>query len=116
MDDFQHLTHHFRTAGEQIFAIHVELELPPGTNRIKPAGGHGGHNGLRDIISHLGGNGFLRIRIGHPGDASQVINYVLHKPSAAELSAIEAANRDILAVMPYIFEGRIDKAMQALHT
>ena len=48
--------------------------------------------------------------------ASQVINYVLHKPSAADLTAIEAANRDTLAVMPQIFEGRIDKAMQALHT
>ncbi len=112
------LARYYKIGTEQILVIHDELDLPPGTNRIKQAGGHGGHNGLRDIISHLGGNGFFRIRIGigHPGNASQVINYVLHKPSAADLGAIEAANRDTLAVMPYIFEGRIDKAMQALHT
>ena len=112
------LARYYKIKTEQILVIHDELDLPPGTNRIKQAGGHGGHNGLRDIINHLSGNGFFRIRIGigHPGDASQVINYVLHKPSASDLAAIEAANRDTLAVMPYIFEGRIDKAMQALHT
>ena len=112
------LARYFKIGVEQILVIHDELDLPPGTNRIKQAGGHGGHNGLRDIMSHLGSNAFFRIRvgIGHPGDAGQVINYVLHKPSAADLEAIESANRDTLAVMPLIYEGRIDKAMQALHT
>ena len=72
----------------------------------------------RDIVNHLGSREFFRIRvgIGHPGSASQVINYVLHKPSAADLTEIDKANRDTLAVMPLIVEGRIDKAMQALHT
>ena len=109
---------YYKIAPEEILVIHDELDLPPGTNRIKQGGGHGGHNGLRDIISHLGSRDFFRIRvgIGHPGDSSQVINYVLHKPSAADLSAIDSANRDTLAVMPLVFEGRIDKAMQALHT
>lgn len=112
------LARYYKIGVDNILVIHDELDLPPGTNRIKQAGGHGGHNGLRDIISHLGSNAFFRIRvgIGHPGDASKVINYVLHKPSAADLAAIEAANRDTLAVMPFIYEGRIDKAMQALHT
>jgi len=112
------LARYYKIATEEILVIHDELDLPPGTNRIKQAGGHGGHNGLRDIANHLGSREFFRIRvgIGHPGDASQVINYVLHKPSVAELNAIEKANRDTLAVMPLIFEGRIDKAMQALHT
>ncbi len=112
------LSRYYKIGIEQILVIHDELDLPPGTNRIKQAGGHGGHNGLRDIISHLGGNAFFRVRIGigHPGDASQVTNYVLRKPSAADLTAIEAANRDTLAVIPHIFDGRIDKAMQALHT
>jgi len=112
------LSRYFKIGVEQILVIHDELDLPPGTNHIKQAGGHGGHNGSRDIISHLSSNAFFRIRvgIGHPGDASQVINYVLHKPSAADLSAIETANRDTLAVMPLVLEGRIDKAMQALHT
>jgi len=112
------LARYYKITPEQILVIHDELDLPPGTNRIKQAGGHGGHNGLRDIVNHLGSREFFRIRIGigHPGDSNQVINYVLHKPSAADLNAIETANRDTLAVMPLIIEGRIDKAMQALHT
>ncbi len=112
------LARYYKIQTEQVLVIHDELDLPPGTSRIKQGGGHGGHNGLRDIISHLGGNGFLRIRIGigHPGDAAGVINYVLHKPSATDLAAIETANRDTLAVMPLIYEGNIEKAMHALHT
>ena len=112
------LARYYKIAAEEILVIHDELDLPPGVNRIKQSGGHGGHNGLRDIINHLGNRDFFRIRvgIGHPGDSKQVVNYVLHKPSVADLSAIEAANRDTLAVMPQLLEGRIDKAMQALHT
>ena len=112
------LARYFKITPGQILVIHDELDLSPGTNRIKQAGGHGGHNGLRDIVNHLGSREFFRIRvgIGHPGDSNQVINYVLHKPSVEDLNAIEAANRDTLAVMPLVIEGRIDKAMQALHT
>jgi PTH1 family peptidyl-tRNA hydrolase len=112
------LARYYKIAVEEILVIHDELDLPPGTNRIKQAGGHGGHNGLRDIVNHLGSREFFRIRvgIGHPGDASQVTNYVLHKPSVADLDAIRDANRATLAVVPLIVEGRIDKAMQALHT
>lgn len=112
------LARYYKILPEQILVFHDELDLPPGINRIKQAGGHGGHNGLRDIVNHLGSREFFRVRIGigHPGDASQVVNYVLHKPSAADSNAIEAANRDTLAVMPLVIEGRIDKAMQALHT
>ena len=108
----------YKIEPEQILVIHDELDLPAGTNRIKKGGGHGGHNGLRDIISHLGSREFFRIRVGidHPGDSSQVVNYVLHKPSKAEADAIDDANRDTIAVMPQIYQGRIDKAMQALHT
>jgi len=112
------LARYYKIETGEILVIHDELDLPPGTNRIKQGGGHGGHNGLRDIVNHFGSREFFRIRvgIGHPGDASQVINYVLHKPSVADLNAIDSANRDTLAVMPLIVEGRIDKAMQALHT
>jgi PTH1 family peptidyl-tRNA hydrolase len=112
------LARYYRIKPEQILVLHDELDLPPGTNRIKQGGGHGGHNGLRDLINHLGSREFFRVRIGigHPGDSNQVINYVLHKPSTADLSQIDSANRDTLAVMPMVFEGRIDKAMQALHT
>ena len=112
------LARYYKIAPEEILVIHDELDLSPGTNRIKQAGGHGGHNGLRDIINHLGSRDFFRIRvgIGHPGDSNQVVDYVLHKPSVADLAAIETANRDTLAVLPQLIEGRIDKAMQALHT
>lgn len=112
------LARYYKIEAEEILVIHDELDLPPGTNRIKQGGGHGGHNGLRDIVNHLGSREFFRIRvgIGHPGNASQVVNYVLHKPSVADLVEIENANRDTLAVMPQLIEGRIDKAMQALHT
>jgi len=112
------LARYYKIKAEEILVIHDELDLPAGTNRIKQGGGHGGHNGMRDIVNHLGSRDFFRIRvgIGHPGDAKQVVNYVLRKPSVADLAAIETANRDTLAVLPQILEGRIDKAMQALHT
>jgi PTH1 family peptidyl-tRNA hydrolase len=112
------LARYYKIAPQEILVLHDELDLPPGTNRIKQAGGHGGHNGLRDVISHLGSREFFRLRvgIGHPGDSKQVIDYVLRKPSLAERDAIDAANRDTLAVLPLLLEGRIDKAMQALHT
>lgn len=102
----------------QVLIAHDELDLDTGDNRLKQGGGHGGHNGLRDIINHLGDKNFCRLRIGigHPGDRHQVINYVLHKPSIADQTAIDAANQRSLDVMPHIFEGRLDKAMQALHT
>jgi PTH1 family peptidyl-tRNA hydrolase len=112
------LARYYKITPPEILVIHDELDLPPGTNRIKHDGGHGGHNGLRDIISHLGSREFFRLRvgIGHPGDSKQVTGYVLRKPSLAERDAIDAANRDTLAVLPQLLEGRIDKAMQALHT
>ena len=112
------LARYFKIAPGQILILHDELDLPPGTNRLKFGGGHGGHNGLRDLVSHLGSRDFFRLRIGigHPGDAKDVIDYVLKKPSAADRAAIDDANRSTLKIMPLVFDGRIDKAMQALHT
>ena len=103
---------------QQILVVHDELDLEPGFNRLKQGGGHGGHNGLRDVINHLGDREFFRLRvgIGHPGDRDQVVNYVLHRPSIADRELIEDGNRQSLEIMPLVFEGRIDKAMQALHT
>ncbi|MCP4432106.1 MAG: aminoacyl-tRNA hydrolase [Gammaproteobacteria bacterium] len=112
------MARYYKLKPAQILVVHDELDLEPGDNRLKQGGGHGGHNGLRDIIAHLGDREFFRLRvgIGHPGDRNQVVNYVLHKPSVADLDAIEMANRRTLEVMPLVLEGRIDKAMQALHT
>ena len=112
------LARFYKLKPQQMLVVHDELDLAPGDNRLKLGGGHGGHNGLRDTINHLGDNDFFRLRvgIGHPGDRDQVINYVLHRPSVQDKDLIEAANQRTLEVMPLVFEGRLDKAMQALHT
>lgn len=102
----------------QILVVHDDLDLPPGTVRLKRAGGHGGHNGLRDIIRCLGGNDFLRLRlgIGHPGDAREVVGYVLRRAPADEQQRIEAAVDDALREFPRLLEGRLENIMHALHS
>lgn len=109
----------FKIAPDELLVAHDELDLPPGTARYKKGGGHGGHNGLRDIISALGGdNGFhrLRVGIGHPGEARQVTNYVLGRPGKAEQAAIEAAIEECLATLPQAAAGDWAKAMNRLHS
>ncbi|MCB1845443.1 MAG: aminoacyl-tRNA hydrolase, partial [Halioglobus sp.] len=73
---------YYRLAVTELLVAHDEIDLPPGTVRLKKGGGHGGHNGLRDIIRHCGAD-FMRLRlgVGHPGDKSQVTNYVLKQAS-----------------------------------
>ena len=100
-----------------ILVVHDEIDLPPGTVRLKEGGGHGGHNGLRDLIAQLGA-GFWRLRLGfgHPGSKEQVIDYVLERPPAAERALIEAALARGLDVLPELVRSGTQKAMQALHT
>lgn len=84
----------YQFSSEQILVVHDELDLLPGQAKFKLAGGHGGHNGLKDIISQLGNNAnFYRLRlgIGHPGDRSQVVGFVLGKPSQLEQQRIDKA-------------------------
>jgi len=102
---------------ENILVVHDDLDLPPGTVRLKQGGGHGGHNGLRDIITHLGDN-FLRLRIGigHPGKGNDVVSYVLQRAPAAEQQLLDAAMVEAHAALPLILTGEIEKAMQQLHT
>jgi PTH1 family peptidyl-tRNA hydrolase len=96
---------------------HDDLDLPPGVARLKQGGGHGGHNGLRDIIAHLGENGFLRLRIGigHPGDRERVTPYVLSAPAAADRELIEKAIVEGSEVLPLLLQGRVQLAMNRLH-
>ncbi|ATJ82079.1 aminoacyl-tRNA hydrolase [Halomonas beimenensis] len=104
--------------GERVVA-HDELDLPPGTARYKTGGGHGGHNGLRDIIRALGNDKSfhrLRIGIGHPGDARLVTNYVLGRPGKADRTAIDAAIDECLATLPQAVAGDWTRAMQRLHS
>ena len=102
----------------QCLIAHDDLDLPAGVARLKFDGGHGGQNGLRDIIAHLGHGSFhrLRIGIGHPGHKDRVTSWVLGRPSrddAADMSiAIDAA----LAVMPLAVAGDMNEAMKRLHT
>ena len=108
---------YFKIEPEQILVMHDELDLSPGDNRLKKSGGHGGHNGLRDTINHIGKDFFrLRIGIGHPGDRNQVVNYVLKSPSKIELEEILDANQRSLNILPTLLNGEFEKAMQQLHT
>jgi PTH1 family peptidyl-tRNA hydrolase len=109
---------YFKIAPGEILVAHDELDLPPGVARLKRGGGHGGHNGLRDIIAALGGNDFYRLRlgIGHPGERAEVVGYVLHAPSKIEEDLIQAAIRRAIPRIPDLMAGRVDVAMKQLHT
>lgn len=112
------LARFFKIPLEQILVVHDELDLPPGTVRLKKGGGHGGHNGLRDLISHLGSKDFYRLRvgIGHPGHKDQVVDYVLKKPSKEDRRLIDDALHDALGVMPAVVAGQFERAMHILHS
>lgn len=101
-----------------ILVVHDDLDLPAGVARLKQGGGHGGHNGLRDITTRCGGNGFQRLRlgIGHPGDKSRVTGHVLSKVSSDDQTAIEAAMTAALDVLPLVITGDFQRAMNKLHT
>jgi len=108
----------FKISLEQVLIVHDELDLEPGVIKLKKGGGHGGHNGLRDLISHLGSKDFYRLRIGigHPGHRDQVVDYVLKKPSKQDRLQIEEALIDALNVMPDVLQGQFERAMNVLHT
>ena len=109
----------YKILPQEILVAHDELDLPPGEARIKQGGGHGGHNGLKSIFSHLSGNrDFLRLRIGigHPGESRLVSDYVLKRPSKHDEQLIDNALSDADRVFPLLLEGQIQKAMTQLHT
>jgi PTH1 family peptidyl-tRNA hydrolase len=108
----------YRIPRPAILVVHDDLDLPPGTVRLKQDGGHGGHNGLRDLIPSLGGNDFLRLRIGigHPGHRDDVVGYVLKSATREERAVIEASIEAALGVLPDIIAGNIGAAMKELHT
>ncbi len=112
------VTRYYKIPPRRVLVVHDEIDLPPGVARLKRGGGHGGHNGLRDIIKALGDNGFWRLRlgVGHPGARDEVVNYVLHPPAAAERALIEDAIAQALAVLPLVVGGEQEKAMHILHS
>lgn len=108
----------FKIAPEQILIAHDELDLPAGTARFKKTGGHGGHNGLRDLINHFGSKDFprLRVGIGHPGDSKQVTNYVLSNAGKREREAINAVLDEASRTLPDAITGDWGSAMNRLHS
>ncbi len=108
----------YRIAPEDLMVVHDELDLPPGTPRLKKGGGVAGHNGLKDIAAHLGSRDFWRLRlgIGHPGDRATVVDYVLHPPRGEEQALIDEAIGKSLDVWPFIARGDLEAAMLKLHT
>lgn len=113
------LANFFKIPPESILVAHDELDLPPGVARFKKGGGHGGHNGLRDIISKLGNNkNFYRLRlgIGHPGHASQVSGFVLSKAPVSERQATDDATHEAIRYLPQALDGDWAKAMNQLHS
>lgn len=109
---------YYRIGTEDMMVAYDELDLPPGTARLKQGGGHGGHNGMRDIFRHLDNTDFLRLRIGigHPGFKDAVTGYVLSRAPADQEQLIMHAIGDAIAVMPDLLAGRVSKATKDLHT
>jgi PTH1 family peptidyl-tRNA hydrolase len=107
----------YKIPPQAILVAHDELDLPVGDAKLKFAGGHGGHNGLRDIMQQLGSADFYRLRlgIGHPGTKAEVVHYVLHAPSGEERQKIDAVIADSVKVMPLILKGDLSRAMNELH-
>ncbi len=112
------LARFYKITPELILVVHDELDIPPGQLRLKQGGGHGGHNGLRDMIAQLGSKEFMRLRvgIGHPGQSRDVSNYVLGKASRDEQIDIDAAIDEALHTLPKIIEGEMQVAMNHLHS
>ncbi|QBB71587.1 aminoacyl-tRNA hydrolase [Pseudolysobacter antarcticus] len=109
---------YYKIEPQEMLVAHDDLDLPPGTARIKFDGGHGGQNGLRDIFSHLGDGKFHRLRlgIGHPGHRDKVSPWVLGRPGAADENAIVDAIAAALDVLPLAVNGEFERAMKLLHT
>ncbi len=112
------LANFYKLGNDEILIAHDEIDLPPGTVRLKQGGGHGGHNGLRDIIPQLGGPDFARLRfgVGHPGNKDAVVGYVLKAAPADEQRAIDDAVALAVDHFPDIIAGNFAAVMNSLHT
>jgi PTH1 family peptidyl-tRNA hydrolase len=110
------LAHFYKIEPSKILVAHDELDFPPGIARIKTGGGHGGHNGLRDIIARIGAD-FTRLRlgIGHPGAREQVADYVLDRPSRADADKILESIARAAELLPTLLDGKLEQAMNLLH-
>lgn len=113
------LANFFRIPVEQMLVAHDELDMDPGICKIKQGGGHGGHNGLRDIISRMANNKDfyrLRIGIGHPGHKDRVTGHVLGKAPKAEQEAMDAAIDEAVRCFDIWQSDGLKKAQNRLHS
>ena len=110
------IVNYFKIETSAVLVVYDELDLPPGTARLKFGGGHAGHNGMRDVITQLG-DGFWRLRlgIGHPANKHEVIDHVLDRPKPEDERAIRTAIADGLDVLPVLIEHGAERAMNQLH-
>jgi PTH1 family peptidyl-tRNA hydrolase len=112
----QAMAEYFQIEPSQILVVHDDLDLPLGALRLKQGGGAGGHNGLKDLISHLGDSFWrLRVGIGHPGQRQQVIDYVLQRASKAEQACLDEAIETAAQVVPDVLSNGAEKVMNKLH-
>jgi PTH1 family peptidyl-tRNA hydrolase len=112
------LARFFKILPSEILVAHDEMDIAPGEAKLKLGGSHAGHNGLRDIHSQLGSSDYWRLRlgVGHPGDKSEVVSWVLKKPSADHRIAIEQTIDRALKALPHLLAGEMDKATMLIHT
>jgi PTH1 family peptidyl-tRNA hydrolase len=108
---------YYKISPESILVAHDDLDFEPGVVRLKQGGGHGGHNGLRDIVTHLGTGEFARLRfgIGRPQGVMTVSDYVLAPPSTAEREAIVGAIERVVDCLPELLQGKLESVMNRLH-
>ena len=111
------LARFFKIAPEEILVAHDELDIPPGQVKIKKGGGHGGHNGLRDINAQLGSPEYWRLRlgIGHPGVKAEVVDYVLRKPKPEHRDAIHDSISRTLPVLDLLLAAEMERALAKLN-
>ncbi|WP_347473683.1 aminoacyl-tRNA hydrolase [Acinetobacter thermotolerans] len=106
----------YNIAPESILIAHDELDMNPGVIRLKTGGGHGGHNGLRDIVPHIGPNFHrLRIGIGHPGSKERVTGHVLGKAPSSEQTLMDDAIAHALSRMKLLVNGEVQQAMNQIN-
>jgi PTH1 family peptidyl-tRNA hydrolase len=111
------VANYYGIAAADILVVHDDIDLPPGIARLKQGGGHGGHNGLRDVMAHIGADFWrLRLGVGHPGSKDLVLDAVLDRPTAAEQQAIEQAMARALQIVPELLGSGAQKAMHSLHS
>ena len=108
---------YLQVPSEQVLVVHDELDLPAGVARLKRGGGAGGHNGMKDLIAHIGEDFWrLRLGIGHPGHRDQVIDYVLERASAVDERLMREAIELAVAEFPRLLSEGAEKMMNRLHT